>query len=498
MKNGEIMKLNKQIKLTTAVLCSIGLLIGCSSSSGDMESDENNPLSTELETQGDSLAGLPSEMSNQETVLSLKEHSIADATIGQNGLAISPDISGEQLESYYKTSFTPTEQQVYDGVFQAIDTMANEYIISHAIQPETLQRIMRVMLIDVPDFFYLEPNYSYKVSDDNTVQSIQMNYRMTTEQRKELYQSLNFRTFGGGASRTENEYLRNVFRSISSPYGTSYTFEENEDFEEIEGNFANTIIPITYGKGNIQVTPIGFAKTLNFYLQRAGVQSLTVLGEFTATDYSDLEIENVPNNTISESVAVDDEDSSKMNVTVSADDVYAWNLVQIDSNWYHLDNFYANRVPDVLLRERTDSVRGFLTNEIENYGLGFLMSDLTASYSRRFYETEEWLGILPVAYNNLFYRIVQNQNPYITQVDSTALQTMVVNEILTKVYANQSSFPASFLISFEDGDNMQQVYEEASVILEMIENQIGTTFANYNIEKLNGSTTLLFNYLTYR
>lgn len=409
-----------------------------------------------------------------------------------NGIEMSLEFKNEEVLSHYRTTLTSEGQLVYDGIANAIRTMVSEYLISVPIDPDQIQHIMRVILLDEPEFFYLRPAYSYELDESGNVSKVLFVYNMTIEKRNEFEVNLlkNARSVyaelnrNNGQKLTEIQYVEQILDKMSS-----YSFEEFVEISEFDGNVGDTILPIVsaYTNSN-QVTQQGMTKMMNYYLRKAGIQSIAVYGKYIATDFSNFG-GNAKNGELNQVIQ---ENGNQYTVTIDASNLYVWNMIQLNQNWYHFDVYYRNKFKHYLQDFRRNN--GEANYQIQNFYMGLGLSDYSASLGRLFYVNEDILGIQPMARNNRFNLMFRKQNPFILDTPSNQLRPVVIEEIINKAMKDR---PRVFSVTFESPENFQQVFEEMSIIINEVEQIENIKVKSYQVLKLEGADTLVIYNLIY-
>lgn len=406
------------------------------------------------------------------------------------GVEMSLLLENKPLQSHYKEILSKENQEIYEGLTQAIHSMAVNYIIDKPVDPESVRQMMRIILLDEPEYFYLKDYYSYQLDEYSNVVKISFNYQMSPEDRdviendyitanSSLYSSLE-----DGTTQLEQFelILGRMDRMTIEPY------VEREDFE---GNLGHTFLPVVSSEYNSHaISPQGLSKALNFFLRKSGIPSISVYGNYVTNDFAIGDI-TYPTGEFSEHVAVD---GNIHNVSLDSNDVYVWNLVQINENWYHVDMFYNRKIKEVISSALAKN--GETSERTSNKGLelGINMSDKATALGRMFFVNEEILGIQPMSRNNNFNFVVRNSFPFIKQSPTNELRAKINQELNKGIFQFK---PNKFSLTFEDADNYQQANEELDAIIHDIEAGVGVKIKEYKTLQLTGSATIYFYGIIY-
>lgn len=481
-------------KKASVVLTLAFFVTGCSSKPEETETATETPNTVEqLES---SMVAEETELDTEETSQDLVKTLLGDESPkGQmderNGIEKSLLLENKPVDSHYKTILSQENQEIYDGLTSAIYNMSVDYIIDKPVDPESVRQMMRIILLDEPEFWYLKDYYTYQLDEYSNVVKITFNYQMSPDDRNRIendYISINRRIYSDlGDAVTQFEQFETVLSRVMRRKLQPYV-----EMEGFEGNFGNTILSIVSAEYEVQeVSPQGLAKALNFYLRRSGIPSISVYGNYITNDFKQAGLE-YPTEDFVENVTVD---GSTHSVKLNSDNVYVWNLVQLNGSWYHVDLYYNTKIQEVINSALTSIGESLNSSSSSNaFELGLNMSDKTAALGRLFYVNEEILGIQPMSRNNNFNYVVQKGLPFVKTSSSNELRAKIFQELNKNTFRNK---PNKFTLTFEDADNYQQANEEIEAIIEDIESGIGLSIKEYKSLQLTGSATILFYGIVY-
>lgn len=203
-----------------------------------------------------------------------------------------PETVREMTEVYYSYhKLNETEQNLYLEIYDALTTMSAEKRIS-TLDSEQLDRIFECVLNDHPELFYVE-GFKYTehfLGDTLTGISFEGTYSMTKEEAKlalaQMEQSL---------SDCMSEVPLNEDEYSTVKYLYEYLIDNTEYDKDADNN--QNIRSVFLGHRSVCQ---GYAKAMQYMLQKVGIQSFLVTG-YTGTER------------------------------------HAWNLVRVNGKYYYLD-----------------------------------------------------------------------------------------------------------------------------------------------------------------
>lgn len=311
MKYGKITALAAVIIITN--ICTYIYSTGTDLSAFLSEDNKNNAASYE----SSSSSGLNTSVltsANEISALSSGNTDV-DASSDAFDLSAYPEMSGNDAENsdsyyrnaanrailkaeqtgYYFSSYTDEEQTLYIELLDAILNFKNDVLLT-TTNSNMIDGVFQGVLSDHPEIFYLN-GYTYKHTKGSDSLLFSATYTMGREEIEEMNRQLEAQAA---------EYLKDI--------------PQNDEFAIVKYLYDMIIVNTTYtldAKDNQNIQSVllygssvcnGYAKTMKYLLDKAGVESVIAYGTV--------------------------EDGSR----------HAWNIVKIDNEWYHVDATWGDSV----------------------------------------------------------------------------------------------------------------------------------------------------------
>ncbi len=214
--------------------------------------------------------------------------------------------STEELPRYY-SSLTKTEKVTYIRVVEAINN-ASDIAYVPDINTDSLHSVTTAVSYDNPQFFWLSKTWT--ITHNILDSTIEIPYLISKEERAYMTQEVENKVskIMAGINSTMGDYEKELYFHNYLVANCQYNDSALDDEE-----FTNAYT--IYGalvEGNAVCE--GYARAMQFLLSRAGVRSYLVTG--TSLDSNGLEVNHM------------------------------WNVVNIDSSWYHLDPTWNDPLTD--------------------------------------------------------------------------------------------------------------------------------------------------------
>lgn len=212
----------------------------------------------------------------------------------------------DYASTYYYLKLNDDEKIIYDYVAYAVKNLKNEiYLqkyeyVDDKKASEDINKAITYFLLDNPEVFYLKQNYLISTNSSIFGTKISLKFEYLVDSNKDLEDKI-------GSIKEKVDYIKSeVVKDEIDPYqielkvhdyiakNTEYYKYDNTD--EIPNEYHNIYGALVENKAVCD----GFAKTFQLILGKYGIDSIVVTGT----------LENEP---------------------------HAWNLVNINDNWYNVD-----------------------------------------------------------------------------------------------------------------------------------------------------------------
>lgn len=367
-----------------------------------------------------------------------------------DGLEQSNKASKETIDSIYKYNLTEDEKTVFNHILKGIERMDGEISIPINISEDKLRLIMRILILDNPQLYYLDREYSYNVLDEK-LSSISPKYILDEKQKTDADRNLSEYKNTLTDEKTQYEVIDEVVsRSFSGLRFTSPV----DAIDYSSYNWINNL-KTTY----IETSLEGINQAMVLQLREQGVEASIIYGELITDNFIFDKYQSLrkDNGQFIESVSGD----TSKKVSIDTSRMYSWVIVKINNSWYHVDlqNMLAiNQIGEA------DYELDFSQNESNPF---FLMNDSQASASKLFMKNEEILGVQPMADNENFttnYRADKTFN----DIESSAIFTELNDKLLMQTNTNKKS--SSFLLYISSTD----IYESTSSMMSILISNFST------------------------
>ena len=318
-------------------------------------------------------------------------------------LPVSDKQSEKEFESYYKGLLSERNRICYDEIYNAAQNFQNELVLSKSISPETLRDIMDIIYLDTPELYMLEPSYEYDTDVNGTVYKLYLKYCIS-EKNFETYKNTFLESTIPLISALKNSKDQSSIELeiISRIENINYSVKLKEGFfEDYIGKHPEDSILTIIKKGT--GSSIAMAKFFNYYCRKAGVNSTIILGEITDTNYANnIGLQLNEYKPLSE-IYTEKVEGSHVCVDIDYSSFYAWNIIELNNEWYHVDiPFYIKAYSNMEIeRIKLEKARMLLN-----------VDDYTISQSRLFFVNEEILGLTPEC-NSKTFQSIYRQGDYI-------------------------------------------------------------------------------------
>ena len=310
---------------------------------------------------------------------------------------------------------------------------------------------MNIIFLDTPEFYYLRSRYYYETDASGYVSRVKLYYLLTQNQiaetEKKAKQDLTTKISDLRALSTQYEVESSAYLSLLDSYipnisKISFDYDDPELCSSLFG-------PMCFSRGNDKAV----AKAFTYYCRMTGIDSAVVIGDFISADFSKeigLGIKSENSSGQGKNIYIEKSNSSGTLVVCNYDDLYAWNIVQINNQWYHVD------IP--IASAWHNSEQAFEQVNRENFMPFFNLNDYAISQSRLFYMNEDILGILPECKENTFQYYYRTGDFFL---DYTYNQTITaINKKLDSMVQERKDRVIIQFISESCFDNFKKLWEE--------------------------------------
>lgn len=216
------------------------------------------------------------------------------------------------LQKYYYSQLTPMERKVYEGVYKGLLLHQENIRTAGLLTPEkSIGKIMKSVLYDHPEIYYLDREYSY-ISERKQME-IHVKYLFNRERCRQYDQDINRKIkkvtlpiLNGRPAA----YL--IEKALYEYFASHYTYDDRKlsEHDRIGFCFKHSILGPIQKKTAVCA---GFAKAFKLILDRMGLECMVVHG------FSDFARAGIQAN----------------------DGGHAWNIVYLHGAYYHVDVTWA-------------------------------------------------------------------------------------------------------------------------------------------------------------
>lgn len=202
-----------------------------------------------------------------------------------------PGLLEQQAGYYYFDHLSQKDKLLYVEIYQILTRRAEDVRIS-SMEAEQIERIFQSVLNDHPEIFYVEGYHftKYTLGEELKKITFRGSYHMDETETEACRQQIEHRVEEWlrplESVTDEYEYVRQVYESVI--HHTDYVTGARED--------QNICSVFLYGESVCQ----GYAKAVQYLLQKRGIQSALVIGSV-------------------------------------GEEGHAWNLVKVDQEYYYVD-----------------------------------------------------------------------------------------------------------------------------------------------------------------
>lgn len=375
------------------IICLSGTMTGCSLNDL-LEIGESESLITVEPIPGIDMTGTGiseeyhAEVNDEADLATREEIGLTDGQI---------DLSEQrQTGRYHFDNLEKAEQLLYVEILQIMQTYGENIVIS-SLQTEEIEKVFQCVLNDHPEIFYVE-GYTYtqySLGDELKKISFSANYTISKEERDIRQKKIDQYTADcrAGLPSTADEYEK-------VKYVYEYLINHTEYDAEVEDN-QNICSVFLEGKSVCQ----GYAKATQYLLEQMGIKATIAMGY------------------------------------VSGGEGHAWNLVEIDDQYYYVDTTWGDA--SYQMKEgSSEETEGNIPSI--NYDYLCVTTDQLCKT-----HTIDHLIPLPrcVSMENNYY---VREGVYFTQVDEEKLQALFEKE-----YQQDSSY---ITLKCSDAEVYQQMF----------------------------------------
>lgn len=196
---------------------------------------------------------------------------------------------------YYGRQLDGIEQEYYDMIKKAVEEQKDSVTIDKAIDDTRMQAIIDSVYYDFPELFWLE-NVFAMTDYGATQHNVQLYYNELSSDAGEIQQQID-----AEVSDILNELQgKSDYEKVKGVYEYLVLSAEYNDERRPE----QSMVPVLLDKEGVCAS---YAKSTSYLLHKLGVESVYVVGE-------------------------------------TEDDSHAWNIVQIDGEWYHVDTTWGDPI----------------------------------------------------------------------------------------------------------------------------------------------------------
>lgn len=220
-------------------------------------------------------------------------------------------LEAQQKYSFTYQQLTPVEQSIYVEILHAIyEFDANTTIYN--TDKDVIGKVFQCILNDHPEIFYVE-GYTFtehKAADNVTNITFSAIYNMTQDEAKDVLCVIEEKV---------DECIKNIPEDAGEYEKVKFVYEyliKNTDYDMNAPDNQNICSVFLHGRSVCQ----GYAKATQYLLQKCGIVSTLVLGE------------------------------------IIGGNAHAWNLVQVDGQYYYVDTTWGDASYQIDLKDEIDDV----------------------------------------------------------------------------------------------------------------------------------------------
>lgn len=217
-----------------------------------------------------------------------------DTNLGKHGLVEADETinNGETTGFFYYDRLSSEDRVIYDEILTALQNYEKDAAVS-TLDVDTLERVFQCVMNDHPEIFYIQGYmYSKYMAGDELKKLTFSGTETITKEERDRRQPI--------IERYADEILNNLQDDMDQYAKVKYIYEYiilNTEYDAHVADNQNICSVILSHRSVCQ----GYAKTMQYLLQRAGIEATLVLG------------------------------------TVMGGNSHSWNLVKADDEYYYVD-----------------------------------------------------------------------------------------------------------------------------------------------------------------
>lgn len=382
-------------------------------------------------------------------------------------LPVSNAPSTKEFSSYYRDLLNERDRICYDEIYNAAQGYQDELVLSKAISPESLKHIMNIIYLDSPELYMLETHYAYDTDTNGTVYKVYLKYCLTEDKKEEILNAFLNNTTMKISELKAQETQYDLELAIAQTLEPIFYAEEIE-FEDFVGKNPESSI-LTAGIQN-SGNSLAVAKLFNYYCRKAGLNSALIVGEITDTNYAKKIGLKLKDYKPLDEVYTETVDGVHIDVDVDYSGFYAWNIVELNDKWYHVDILFYSQF------SKFCSELDFQSLAVENMRVLLNVDDYTISQSRLFFINEEMLGLIPEC-NEKVFQTLYRQGDYFLNYNDSQIATAInikLNELVEQK-------PVEKIYQFGSEETYDLFIKQFDSIVENYNENNGNVIQNYEI-----------------
>lgn len=392
-------------------------------------------------------------------------------------------LAEEEFSSYYARQLNEQSQIIYDEIYNAANEYQSEVALSKVIAVDTLKNIMNIIYLDTPELYMLDTKYSYDVNESGFVEKVYLYYAFTKETYESVHTSLlKTLTYNVSGLKKSDSQLDAEESIISRADSVQYTTEPFESKNFTGSNPQDSFYSVC--TSNPKGSSLAIAKLVNYYCRKSGIDSAIVIGEITTTDFANniglnLKPYTGTNNMLTETV-----NGSHVDVVADYSGFYAWNIIELNDEWYHLDTIFPR-----LWKSSESTLKSI---DVESMRTTGNVNDYTISQSRLFYVNEDVLGLIPECTGKNFQFLYRSGN-YILDYNSNQI-VIAITQKLDDLIKNKSTIK---LYQFGSEDTYNLFVNNFDKTVNTYNQNNGNAIQNYRILENKETLTIVICDLIY-
>lgn len=388
----------------------------------------------------------------------------------ENGKEIQQTIHLEPLEnSYYWSLLKPEHQQSTQEIKEALRQQADEVLMTTAIAIPEFKKIMRIIWLDEPEFFYLNKKVAFEVDEQQLVRKIAFEYSTKDREWIKTVQDTAKKTVTALREGSDTGKNYSIVQALKEVFPQTATLcLENSDNPQINPS----TISFIHEKRKPCFSPEGIKNWYVYHLRALGINAFSIYGQQTSSVYENSPIPLPERGKFVEEYQLTGQSGVYQ---VDSSQLLPWLLVQINQDYYHFDPFYNY----------------YITNDVLNQeavfeGLSFV-NDSLMSVSKLYYMNDELLGIAPHADSHQFTHSFRKDG-YI-QEKSDIKMNAELDHLITKMSESTSR---EMVFQFELSQNYHYFLDNFEKQLEIKNRTLKRPIDSYQWVPLRDSQAVVF------